>query len=53
MDPNSVLFFRYVLSLPIPRADDHRGRGRNYRVTARDVGVLAVLGRDGSFVAVS
>ncbi len=43
MDPNSVLFFRYVLSLPI-LALMIIGRGRNFRVTAPDVGVLAVLG---------
>jgi len=43
MDPNSVLFFRYVLSLPI-LALMIRFRGRSFRIAGRDVGLLAALG---------
>ncbi len=43
MNPDSVLFFRYLLAIPLLAAMI-KGRGRNFRITRRDVLPLAVLG---------
>lgn len=43
MDPNSVLFFRYLLSIPILGIMTV-SRGRNFRIHRKELGMTAVMG---------
>ena len=43
MDPDSVLFFRYLFALPV-LGIMLKARGRNFRVPRRDIPLLAIMG---------